>query len=348
MRVSTLAATILALAAVAVAPSACKSNDIAETNSTTNVGGSTVGASGGIVKGPDGVELRIPAGALTKDVTFSIAVAATGEYPPLPGDFNVAGSVYALTPHGQKFLTPVVLSLPDPGGAGTTAIRAEVGGSWAAVGTAQVTGDAVELSTGTLSFYAAASPASASDAGHDNCSGRGPDNGAPTGKVSAMAGTYPQSGPYPAIDASKTVDGYATLSETGNELDLVLTPYAKACGMFVNGIKKIGAFDLIVVVKPQTAPGTVATGKYTGSDINISVEGVGAQQAEGDCGGSSGSGGTQNQQPGYVNLTALDASHITGDFTYTPAGGSGPISGTFDLPICTANAALTPPNCCVK
>ena len=122
MRVSTLAATILAIAAVAVAPSACKSNDIAETNSTTNVGGSTVGASGGIVKGPDGVELRIPAGALTKDVTFSIAVAATGEYPPLPGDFNVAGSVYALTPHGQKFLTPVVLSLPDPGGAGTTAI----------------------------------------------------------------------------------------------------------------------------------------------------------------------------------------------------------------------------------
>ena len=80
MRVSTLAATILAIAAVAVAPSACKSNDIAETNSTTNVGGSTVGASGGIVKGPDGVELRIPAGALTKDVTFSIAVAATGAY----------------------------------------------------------------------------------------------------------------------------------------------------------------------------------------------------------------------------------------------------------------------------
>lgn len=66
----------------------CKSNSISQNNGGT----ATIGSGGGIVDGPDGAELRIPAGALTKDTAFTISLAQAGSYPAPPVTVDVGGN----------------------------------------------------------------------------------------------------------------------------------------------------------------------------------------------------------------------------------------------------------------
>ena len=331
----------VAVATASVAAPACKSNDISETNSTTNAG-TAIGAAGGILKGPDGTQLRVPAGALNKDVTFSIAVAAPGEYPPLPGTFTVPGTVYAFLPHGTEFLSPVVISLPNEGGGGdVTGIRAEKAGSWAALGSSQISGANVEMSTSTLSFYAVASAAEAPDGGGPTCSGRGPDNSAPTGKLTAMSGTYPASGPHDAVDLGTLVDGYAENSH-GDIFYITLTPYAKACGAFINGVNRIGqtTFSLFLNEHEPT------TGTYGAGAFSATTGGFPAGTPEDAC-ASGVPSGVSAVAGDSLQLVAIDADHVTGSFTFKAPGGA-TLSGSFDVPRCSPAANLDPPGCCVK
>ena len=75
---------------------------------------SGIGPAGGTVLGPNGSKIEIPPGALTTNVQIAIAQTSTGA-PSLPTGFTTAGSIFALTPHGTTFATPVTLTLPfDP------------------------------------------------------------------------------------------------------------------------------------------------------------------------------------------------------------------------------------------
>jgi uncharacterized delta-60 repeat protein len=73
-----------------------------------------VGKNGGTVKGPDGAQVVIPAGALTRNVTIAVTQTSQGA-PALPEGLSTAGPMYAFTPHGTTFALPVTITIPfDP------------------------------------------------------------------------------------------------------------------------------------------------------------------------------------------------------------------------------------------
>jgi uncharacterized delta-60 repeat protein len=76
--------------------------------------GTVVGAAGGVVAGPSGVTVEVPAGALAADLTIVIEQTSAGS-PALPNGLTPLGPMFALTPHGSTFAVPVTLTLPfDP------------------------------------------------------------------------------------------------------------------------------------------------------------------------------------------------------------------------------------------
>lgn len=70
-----------------------------------------IGAAGGTLTGPDGVQLIVPAGALSADTTLRIARSSAGA-PALPDELRPDVPVYEVTPHDLAFLRPVQLRLP--------------------------------------------------------------------------------------------------------------------------------------------------------------------------------------------------------------------------------------------
>ena len=99
-------------------------------------GSATVGAAGGTVPGPDGVQLIVPANALANPVTLRIARDGTGA--PLLAGLNALSPIYAVTPHGLTFDAGAVLSIPlstaqVPAGATPVLLKAEPGGAWRAM-----------------------------------------------------------------------------------------------------------------------------------------------------------------------------------------------------------------------
>lgn len=74
----------------------------------------TIGASGGTVAGPGGAQVVVPPGALAQNVAITIAQTDAGA-PPLPPGVASAGPIFAFTPHGTTFATPVTITVPfDP------------------------------------------------------------------------------------------------------------------------------------------------------------------------------------------------------------------------------------------
>jgi hypothetical protein len=69
------------------------------------------GVAGGILHGPDGIEIHIPANALTTEAR--IQVARGGRVAPkLPPQWSAMTAVYDITPHVEPFNLPVDLSVP--------------------------------------------------------------------------------------------------------------------------------------------------------------------------------------------------------------------------------------------
>ena len=119
---------------VAIALAACGGSDDPP---PPTEGSATLSAAGGIVTGPDGVQLALPADALANPVTFRIARDGSGA-PPLEG-INAASPVYAVTPHGQAFEAGSSFSIPlsaaqVPSGAEPMLLKAEPGGKWRVMG----------------------------------------------------------------------------------------------------------------------------------------------------------------------------------------------------------------------
>ena len=138
---------------VAIALAACGGSDDPP---PPTEGSATLGAVGGIVTGPDGVQLELPADALASPVTFRIARDGSGA-PPLEG-LNALSPVYAVTPHGQAFDASTLFSIPlsaaqVPAGAVPMLLKAEPGGNWRVMGNAS--GDPARLAADIhdLSFF---------------------------------------------------------------------------------------------------------------------------------------------------------------------------------------------------
>jgi hypothetical protein len=83
-----------------------------------------IGTSGGTVTHVSGASVVVPAGALTQNTVIEIAQSSAGA-PALPAGVTTAGAVFAFTPHGTTFATPVTVTVPfDPAlvPAGTTPV----------------------------------------------------------------------------------------------------------------------------------------------------------------------------------------------------------------------------------
>jgi 6-phosphogluconolactonase (cycloisomerase 2 family) len=102
--------------------------------------GGGIGPSGGTVNGFYGARVTVPAGALSSAVDIEIPRHDT-DAPILPTEStNVAGAMYALTPHGTAFSIPATVQVPFradriPTDADPVLYKAEPGGSFAPIPT---------------------------------------------------------------------------------------------------------------------------------------------------------------------------------------------------------------------
>lgn len=72
---------------------------------------SGIGSAGGTVNGPNGAKVVVPAGALSQSINIAVAQSSTGA-PALPAGLTAVGEMFALTPHGTQFATPVTITIP--------------------------------------------------------------------------------------------------------------------------------------------------------------------------------------------------------------------------------------------
>jgi len=131
-------------------------NDDDPTPPPPTEGSATLGAAGGTVDGPDGVQMVVPADALASPVTFRLARDGTGARA-LEG-LNAVSPVYAVTPHGQVFDAPGLLSLPlsaaqVPPGAKPFVMKAEPGGPWRVLSNVSPDPTRLAVDLDSLSFF---------------------------------------------------------------------------------------------------------------------------------------------------------------------------------------------------
>lgn len=121
-----------ALAMMLAMVAGCSSGDMAApATSTPSVVSSVIGPAGGTVTGPDGVQVVIPAGALSVDTTISIARNPAGAPAPLQEGNAPAGPIYEFTPHDLVFNVPVTIRIPVPAnGVGAEVFIASLNADW--------------------------------------------------------------------------------------------------------------------------------------------------------------------------------------------------------------------------
>jgi hypothetical protein len=257
--------TFVSLNVCAVACS--KTNNVDQSETTSNTFEQVVGKMGGPVGDPNGLSVYIPAGALAEDTLIKLSEVAAGDHPAFPPEMIPVGSVYAFEPHGTRFLAPATLHLPAPqeNVQFLTAYRAQPGGGWEQVsGQVGLDGPTAYFESISFSYYVlgqpdvaapgssggtgasgsvgsgqdagmmggtAGTPGSGGTTGSETCPD-GPDDAAPTATTADGSGMV-NSG---AGGASFTAeDGFAVLQEEGagpftGILSLVFTNYANACG----------------------------------------------------------------------------------------------------------------------
>ena len=110
-----------------------------------------IGTAGGTLTGPDGVQVVVPAGALTEPTMLGIARSSAGA-PPLPEDNPPAVAIYEFTPHGLVFNKPVTIRMPVPANAVSPEIfMASLGQDWQ-VNDATLVGGFAEWQRNSFSF----------------------------------------------------------------------------------------------------------------------------------------------------------------------------------------------------
>lgn len=116
-----------------------------------------VGPAGGTVSGPNGAQVVVPPGALATPVPIAIAQSSAGA-PPLPGSFATFGPMYAFTPHGTAFSTPVTVTVPFdpaslPAGATPVLYKTNAQGGWEAAPAQTVGAGVVTAQVTSFSFF---------------------------------------------------------------------------------------------------------------------------------------------------------------------------------------------------
>jgi YVTN family beta-propeller protein len=109
---------------------ACGGTTPPEAVNTPTAVSTVIGPLGGTVTGPDGVQVVIPPGALSKSTAIGIAKSSVGA-PSVPTAYPLGGAVYEFTPHDIVFTVPVTIRMPVPSGAsGTGVFMASAGETW--------------------------------------------------------------------------------------------------------------------------------------------------------------------------------------------------------------------------
>lgn len=148
-------AALAALVAGLVA--GCGSGDDGEQPAPDAPGLATLAAEGGEVAGADQASIRVPAGALARPSTVTLARDA-GEAPPLPPAVVPAGAVFAITPHGTHFAVPATVRLPFDRSRVATGerlalLKADPNGAWRLVNEVAVEGGQLVARVDSLSYF---------------------------------------------------------------------------------------------------------------------------------------------------------------------------------------------------
>lgn len=123
-----------------------------------------IGPAGGTVTGTGGAQVVVPPNALAQATNVAIAQSSSGA-PALPVGMTAAGKIYALTPHGTTFASPVTLTVPFdptlvPGGSQVVLLKTNSAqNGWDAVAGASVNGSLISAPVSSFSWVAAAFPA---------------------------------------------------------------------------------------------------------------------------------------------------------------------------------------------
>src|SRR4051812_43166343 len=121
-----------------------------------------IGAAGGTVNGPAGAKVMIPANALTTNTDIVVAQSSAGS-PAQPNGVTAFGQIFAFTPHGTTFASPVTITVPfDPTTvpAGSTPVLYKTNAAqtaWEVVPGATVSGATMTAPVSSFSFAIVAS-----------------------------------------------------------------------------------------------------------------------------------------------------------------------------------------------
>jgi hypothetical protein len=110
---------------------------------------STVKEGSSTTTGPKGATVTVPAGAIAKATDIHVDQVTSG-YPALPAGTS-ASEVFAFTPHGQTFSSPVTIRIPA--GGAQTLMTASPGGTWSKLD-ATVEGNFLVAQVSHFSFFA--------------------------------------------------------------------------------------------------------------------------------------------------------------------------------------------------
>ena len=120
-------------------------------------GTAEIGPAGGRVEGVDGASVSVPAGALEVTATVSIARDST-DAPPAPNGMRTLGGLYAVTPHGARFVQPVEVSIPFdvqalPAGRKPALLKVSPGQPWQVIENVTVNDNRITASVDSLSWF---------------------------------------------------------------------------------------------------------------------------------------------------------------------------------------------------
>ena len=120
-------------------------------------GTAEIGPAGGRVEGVDGASVSVPAGALEVTATVSIARDAT-DAPPAPNGMRTLGNIFAVTPHGARFVQPVQVTIPFdvqalPAGRKPALLKVSPGKPWQVIENVTVNDSRITASVDSLSWF---------------------------------------------------------------------------------------------------------------------------------------------------------------------------------------------------
>lgn len=344
--------------ALAALPS-CKSNVI--TSST---------AQGSTVDGPDGVSVRLPAGAVPAGVVVTVKEATPGSYPTDKTNFFT--KVYEFKPHGTKFNSAVTVLFPTPAGKDVMSAsiwKAELGGKWVQMPQTAPDGDKLAADTDGFSFFAVAGNDLATSCPPEIPCGDGgfpgmPDGAIPPGVDGAPVGNACDGSPYKSdptlvpgtAKVSGTPDPFVAnlvsvslkdlthvcaMQAQGGNLVLEFTTSAEYCqglkgGLIVSSTEH--PLQIVISNWSQSAGPDYYNFAMVGPDAYAAPQGQGASPMCNSTASPLAGPGIMPDGGGQadpaVTITSYASGKLTGTFALTTLNGSAMLSGSFtDAPI---------------